>query len=127
MSLKYFTNLTLAVAGGFLVVASRTFTASTAGWLALGIGVLAVILGTAGLAISRINPRAAGYGVTAALGIWTLVAGLTFTGATQGWLVFANGVALVAVALAELTVHVVRTERVVHTLDVREHSTVQPV
>ncbi len=120
MSLKYLINATLAIAGGFLVVASRSFSADVAGWLALGIGILAVLLGAFGLAVTRFEPRALGYAATSVVGLWTVVAAQVFSGATQGWLVLADGLALVAVALVELTVHEVRTERVVHTIEVRE-------
>lgn len=127
MSLKYLINLTVALAGGFLVVASRSFADSTVGWLALAVGALAVVLAGAGLAVASPNRRSLGYAVTGLAGLWTLIAGLVFSGSAQGWLVFADGLALVAVALVELTVHEVSTERVVHTIDVRQHSELQTV
>lgn len=119
MSLKYVINLLVAVAAGFLVVASRTFSANTAGWLALGIGIMAVVLAGVGAAATGLRPRSVGYAVTALLGIWTIVSSSVFSGTTLAWLVFADALALVAVALADLTAHEVSTERVVHTLDVR--------
>jgi hypothetical protein len=125
MSLRYFINLLVLLAGGFLVVASRTFAPSTAQWLGLGIGVLAVVVAGAGLAVSRPQLSAIGYAVTGLLGLWTIASSMTFTGNVLGWVVFANGLALVAVALGDLTAHEVTTERVVHTLDVRERSELQ--
>ncbi len=122
MSPKYLINLLVLVAGGFLVVASQTFAASTAGWLGLGVGVLAVLLGGLGLALSRFELRAAGYAATALLGVWTIVSSTVFSGGLLSWLVFADALALAAVALAELTVHEVRSERVVHTLVVSDQS-----
>ena len=119
MSLKYVINLLVAVAGGFLVVASRTFAANTAGWLGLGIGIFAVVLAGLGAAATGLRLRSVGYGVTAAVGVWTIVSSSVFSGALLGWLVFADALALVAVALADLTAHEVSTERVVHTIDVR--------
>lgn len=119
MSLKYAINLLAALAGGFLVVASRTFAANTAGWLGLGIGIFAVVLAGLGAAATGLRPRSVGYGVTAAVGVWTIVSSSVFSGALLGWLVFADALALVAVALADLTAHEVSTERVVHTIDVR--------
>jgi hypothetical protein len=116
MSPKYVINLLVALAGGFLVVASRAFTPDTAGWLGLGVGIFAVLIAAAGLAVSRLQLRSAGYALTALLGAWTIVSSTVFNGATLGWLVFADAIALVAVAVAELTVHEVSTERVVHTL-----------
>ena len=120
MSPKYLINLLVALGGGFLVVASRTFTPGTAGWLGLGIGIFAVLVATAGFATSRLSVRSIGYGVSQLVGAWTIVASVVFSGATQGWLAFADGLALVAVALGELTAHEVSTERVVHTLVVRD-------
>jgi hypothetical protein len=119
MSLKYAINLLVALAGGFLVVASRTFAANTAGWLGLGIGIFAVVLAGLGAAGTGLRLRSVGYGVTAAVGVWTIVSSSVFSGALLGWLVFADALALVAVALADLTAHEVSTERVVHTIDVR--------
>jgi len=122
MSLKYVINLLLALAGGFLVVASRTFAANTAGWLGLGIGIFAVVLAGVGAAAGGLRLRSAGYAVTALVGVWTIVSSSVFSGSLLGWLVFADALALVAVALADLTAHEVSTERVVHTLDVRERA-----
>jgi hypothetical protein len=122
MSLKYVINLLLALAGGFLVVASRTFAANTAGWLGLGIGIFAGVLAGVGAAAAGLRLRSAGYAVTALVGVWTIVSSSVFSGSLLGWLVFADALALVAVALADLTAHEVSTERVVHTLDVRERA-----
>ncbi|HEY3717216.1 MAG TPA: hypothetical protein VGL39_22055 [Jatrophihabitantaceae bacterium] len=122
MSLKYVINLLVALAGGFLVVASRTFAANTAGWLGLGIGILAVVLAGVGATATGPRLRSVGYGVTALVGVWTIVSSTVFSGTLLAWLVLADALALVAVALADLTAHEVSTERVVHTLDVRERS-----
>jgi hypothetical protein len=122
MSLKYMINLLVTLAGGVLVVASRTFAPNTAGWIGLGIGILAVVLGGVGLTATGMQARSVGYGVTALVGLWTIVSSSLFSGTLLAWLMFADALALVAVALADLTAHEVTTERVVHTLDVRERS-----
>jgi hypothetical protein len=127
MSPKFIINLLVAVAGGFLVVASRTFTPGTAGWLALGVGILAVALALGGLVDARLRPQAIGYVATAVVGAWTIVSSLVFNGSTLGWLVFADAAALVAIALAELTAHEVTTEHVVHTLAVSHDDRLQTV
>jgi hypothetical protein len=125
MSLKYVINLLVTLAGGFLVVASQTFTPNTAGWLGMGIGILAAVLGGVGLAVSGVRVQSLGFAVTALIGIWTIVSSTVFSGTLLGWLVLGDALALVAVALADLTVHEVTTERVVHTLEVRERSELQ--
>jgi hypothetical protein len=120
MSLKYINNLLLVLAGGFLAVASRTFSPDVAGWLGLGVGVLAVVLAGVGLALDRPQWRSVGSAVTGLVGVWTIVSSTVFSGTTLGWLVFADALALAAIALGELTAHERSTERVVHTLVVAE-------
>lgn len=116
MSPKYIINLLLVIAGGFLAVASRAFAAGTAGWIALGIGIFAVVLASVGLATTRLQPRSIGYVAMASTGIWTIVSSLVFTGAALGWLVLADALMLAAIAVVGLVVHELSTERVVHTL-----------
>ena len=122
MSLKYIINLLVTLAGGVLVVTSRTFVPNTVGWIGLGIGIFAVVLGGVGLADSGLRARSLGYATTALVGLWTIVSSTVFSGTLLGWLMFADALALAAVALADLTAHEVTTERVVHTLDVRQRS-----
>ena len=125
MNSRFLTNVTLAVLGGFLVVASMVWSPTTFQWLMLGGGVGAVLL-SANVVIARrgVAQRSLD-GIIGALGTWTIVASLVFAGATVTWLGFASGVAFVALALAGLTLHELFTERVVHSIEVhapaREH------
>lgn len=123
MSLKYAVNVVAALGAGLLVVSSLVFSPTTAGWLGFGVstGVLALVL--AGVAVSRLSARSIGYGVTAVVATWGLIASLVFSGPALGWLVFADALGLLVAALADLTVHEVTTERVVHTLEISEHRT----
>jgi hypothetical protein len=113
------TNAGLILAGAFLVVASFAWGVSTFEWIMLGIGVLAVL--TAGTIVLR--PRGLVQrgldGTIGVLGAWTIVASMVFAGSAVTWLGFASGVALVALALTGLTMHELRTERVVHSIEVR--------
>ena len=85
---------TLAVVGaGLLAVSAMSFSASTAGWI--------------------------GFGVSTVFTLAAAVAALAFSGSALTWLVFADALALAAVALADLTAHEVGTEHVVHSLEVR--------
>ncbi|MEP9384018.1 hypothetical protein [Nocardioides sp. KR10-350] len=43
-----------------------------------------------------------------------------FTGATLGWLAFADAIAMAVLAAGALVLHELTTERVVHTLEVKE-------
>ena len=111
---------TLAVVGaGLLAVSAMSFSASTAGWIGFGVSTLFTLTA----AVAAVGTRAAsarfGHGALAVVGLWSLIAALAFSGSALTWLVFADALALAAVALADLTAHEVGTEHVVHSLEVR--------
>ncbi|GIF71332.1 hypothetical protein [Asanoa siamensis] len=116
---RFALDMFFLLGGVFLLVAAMTFTAGTAGWLAFAVGAAVTLVG--GLSAARATQPAwrVGHGLLAVAGLWTLVAALTFTGATQTWLVFANAALLGALAVADLVGHEVTTERVVHELVVK--------
>lgn len=118
MSIRYLYNLALAVAAGFLVVATQAWAPTTVVWLTFGIavGVTAVSLGVLPLRTGLTQRILTG--IATAIGIWTIVASLVFAPTTVLWLGFASALALVALALSGLTLHELKTERVVHSLDV---------
>ena len=122
MSLRFGLGTLYALAGGFLVVSSLTFAAGTVGWLAFGVSTGVTVLAAGALARTGISRVSYGYGAAFGIGLWSLIAALIFTGSTLTWLVFADAIALIAVALADLALHEISTERVVHTLDVHDHS-----
>jgi hypothetical protein len=125
---RFALDLLYLVGGVFLLVAAMTYTSGTAGWLAFGVGT--AVTATAALTAIRATQPAVkvGHGLVALAGLWTLVAALTFTGATQTWLVFANAALLGTLAIADLVGHEVTTERVVHELVVKnEQTTTKPL
>lgn len=105
--------------GAFLVVSAMAFSAPVAGWLGFGVSTAALVGALVSVAATRKNSVRVGHGALAAVALWSLIAALVFSGPVLTWLVFADAAALVAVAIADLTMHEVSTERVVHTLDVR--------
>lgn len=117
MNSRYLSNVALVVAGGFLVVASQVWGIPVFMWVMLGGGILAVALGGGVALASRGRVQRALDGVIATLGAWTIVASLIFAGSAVTWLGFASGAALVALALAGLTLHELSTERVVHSFE----------
>lgn len=119
MNSRFLTNSALAIAGGFLVVASQAFTASVFGWLMFGIGVLGVLLAGAIAIPGRGTAQRTLDGTVGILSAWTVVASLVFAGSTVTWLGFASGAAFVALAFLGLALHELRTERVVHSIEVR--------
>jgi hypothetical protein len=124
MSLRFGLGTLFAVAGGFLAVSSFTFAAGTAAWLAFAVSTGVTVLAAAALARSGVSKISVGYGAAFAVGLWSLIAALLFTGSALPWLIFADAVALVAVALADLALHEISTERVVHTIEVHDRSEV---
>lgn len=120
MSLRFGLGTVFALAGGFLVAASLAFSANTVGWLAFGVSAGVAVLAAGALAKHGITRESYGYGAAFAVGLWSLIAALVFTGNTLTWLVFADALALLAVALTDLGLHEISTERVVHTLEVRD-------
>ncbi|NKQ51406.1 hypothetical protein HFP15_00745 [Amycolatopsis sp. K13G38] len=104
------------LAGGFLAVAAVAFPATAASWTGFGVFTGLAVLGALGAALgTRISARIA-HGVLGLAGLWSLIAALVFTSPA---LLFADALAVVLVALADLTVHELSTERVVHQLEVR--------
>jgi hypothetical protein len=115
---RYLSNLALIIAGAFLVVATQAFSNSDAAWVAFGVAIgLTAVSGLMLAARGSIAQRALG-AVGVVLGAWTIVASLVFSSFTASWLGFASGIAYVALGVAGLTDHELRTERVVHSLAV---------
>lgn len=126
MSPRFISNLLLALAGALLVVASMSFSVATTEWIAFGIGlaVLAMV-GIVQLDRGRGLPQRALDGLAGALGIWTVVASVIFTGVTLTWLSFGEGLGFAALALAGLVAHELSSERIVHSLAIEERSVVE--
>jgi hypothetical protein len=127
MSTRYLSNLTLAIVGGFLVVASQAFAAPTFSSLVLAGGIVAVVLGAVGVPLRSRGGAQRGIDATiAVLGTWTIVASAVYAGATITWLGFASGAALVALAVIGLTLHELSSERVVHSFEVSPSAQASP-
>ncbi|MGH2858093.1 MAG: hypothetical protein ACRDMJ_11495 [Solirubrobacteraceae bacterium] len=109
----------MAVLGGFTVVASQAFSASTFRWMMLGAGILAVTATVPFvLRSARGRVQQALDGVTGAIGVWTIVASVVFSHGTITWLGFASAAAFVAVALTGLTLNQLRPKKSVRSLSV---------
>jgi cytochrome b len=118
MRANYFTNLAYLLAAGFLVVVSRAFTPSVAGWIAFGVSTGIVVIGLASVMLTSKRVPQLGHAAIVVMALWSLIAALVFTGGVLGWLVFADALAVGAVALVNLGIHEFSTERVVHELQI---------
>ena len=114
MSTRFVTNAIIAVAAGFVVVATQSFSSSTASWIAFGIAI--GILALAGLAqvdASRGDVQRILDGIVAIVAAWTIVASVVFDGTTSKWLSLGEGLALVGLALVGLTNNEIREQTAV--------------
>ena len=117
MRMRYFSFLSLVLAAGFLVVASQAFAAFDIANLALGVGIgmLVVSLGIAGL-YRRHLPSVIAAALAAVVSVWMVVASQIFSLATVQNLTFAEALGIVGLAITGLTAHELTTERIVHAL-----------
>lgn len=123
LSPRYALDVVTMLGGGFLALSAMTFSSGVAGWLGFGVSTGIAVLALAGALLNRRMSARIGHGATAVVAIWSLIAALVFSGTALTWLVFADALGLLVVALADLTVHEVTTERVVHAIDVRSGTT----
>jgi hypothetical protein len=119
-------TMALALAGGFLVVETEAFGTSTAVSIAFAVAIAVTLLEFAAMrAARRRDERVFMWlpGAGALLGAWTIVAMNVFPTLTERWLAFASGLGILGLALAALTLHELKSERVVHSIEVRKHAT----
>ena len=122
LSSRFILDNLFLLAAAFVVVASMTWTAGVAGWVAFGVSAgVAVLAGTSAILATR-NDRKLGHGLVALIALWSLSAALAFSGTLLTWLIFADAIAVGLLALADLTAHEATTEKVVHQLVVRDSS-----
>ena len=110
---------TLFVVGGAIVaVVAMAVTAPVAGWTGFGVFTGLAVIALASTLLGRGGVRKVIHGIFTVVAAWSLIASLVYSGSALTWLVFAGGVALVVIALADLTAHEATTENVVHRLEV---------
>jgi uncharacterized membrane protein len=110
---RFISWLAVGVAAAFLVVATAAFPLPTIAWLAFSIGIGTLVV-SAGIAYASRNQVASLVTalVTAAVGLWTIVASLVYSLSTVQNLAFAGALAIGGLALVGLTVHEFSVERV---------------
>jgi hypothetical protein len=121
MRIRFASYLCVGIAAAFLVFATVAFSLPTVAALAVGVGVgmLAVSLNVAALYRKDLASLAIG-GAIAAVSAWTVLASQVFSQSTVEDLTFASAVAVGVLAMAGLTAEELRTERVVHSLEVSQ-------
>jgi hypothetical protein len=120
LSSRFLVDSLFVVAGAFLAVIALAWTAGPAGWTAFGVFTGITVIAAASAALARRGSVRFGHGLISLVALWSLIAALTFSGAALTWLAFADAIAVGLLALADLAVHEATTERIVHSLEVRE-------
>ncbi len=120
ISSRFLLDGLFVVAGAFVTVASMAWASGTAGWTAFGVSAGVTLLAAASAAVSKSTSRKLGHGAIALVALWSLIAALAFSGTALIWLVFADAIAVGVLALADLAAHEATTERIVHSLEVRD-------
>jgi hypothetical protein len=121
MSIRYLSNITLALVAGFVVVASQAFSASVFASLALAGGAAVVALLAIATAAGQRGIVQRGMDVVSGvLGVGLIVLSLIVANSTFVWIGLGAALAMVALAVIGLTLHELKTERVVHSIELHE-------
>ena len=123
MSIRYLSNIALAVVAGFEIVAFQAFSPAVYTWLAFGGGIAIVTIALATGAIDRGRAQRALNALAALAGGWIIVSSLVFASSTVVWLGFSAAAAVAVLAVAGLTLHELRDERVIRAVDMRTNQT----
>jgi hypothetical protein len=119
MRIRYLSWLAIAIAAGFLVVASTAFALFDIANLALGVGIGTLVVSLFIAYRYRGHVPSVVTGATSAIvSIWTIVASQVFSLHEVQNLTLAEGLALLALAVIGLTTNELSSERVVHSLTV---------
>lgn len=120
LSARFLLDSLYVIAGAFLAVAAMAWSSGTAGWTAFGVSVGVAVIAAASAALASKSAHRFGHGLIALVAAWSLIAALIFSGSMLTWFVFGDAIALGVLALADLASHEASTERVVHSLEVRD-------
>jgi len=120
LSSRFLLDSLFVVAAAFLTVASMAWSAGPAGWTAFGVSTGVTVLAAVSAAAASKTSLRLGHGLIGLVALWSLVAAVAFSGTALTWLVFADAIAVGVLALADLAVHEATTERIVHSLEVRD-------
>lgn len=119
LSSRFLLDNLFVIAGAFLVAISMAWSANVTGWTAFGVSTSVTVIAAAAATFAQRTPVKLSQGAIALVGLWSLVAALSFSGTALTWLVFADALAVGVAALADLAAHEATTEKVVHQLEVR--------
>ena len=134
---RFFFNFGTLGAAVLLIVASVAFGPRAATWVGLGIGIAGCVMSFWFLAVLVHHRRLQGHpelhafgrtlgvwsaltGGMATVAVWEIIDASVFSPDVSRWLTLANGLVIAVLAFAGLVINEIRTERVVHVLQVVE-------
>jgi len=134
---RFFFNFGTLGAAVLLIVASVAFGPRAAKWVGLGIGIAGCVMSFWFLAVLVHHRRLQGHpelhafgrtlgvwsaltGGMATVAVWEIIDASVFSPDVSRWLTLANGLVIAVLAFAGLVINEIRTERVVHVLQVVE-------
>jgi hypothetical protein len=120
LSSRFLLDSLFVVAGAFGAVTAMAWSAGTAGWTAFGVSTGVTVIAAVSAALARKTSAKLGHGLIGLVALWSLAAALAFSGSVLTWLVFADAIAVGALALIDLGMHEATTERIVHQLEVHD-------
>ena len=119
MRIRYLYYIALAIAAGFLAVASAGFPLSTVVNLTLGVGIATLVVSLGIAAFYRESlPALVVAAASAVVSAWMIVASQVYAPTTVDNITFASALVLGALALIGLTAHELGAERVVRSVEV---------
>lgn len=118
---RYLLNLSLALAAGFLVVATQAFVITTVVTLVFAVAIGMTVIALGAVIKAGTSPVARASAALAVItGAWTIVASLIFANGVVSTLGFAGALGILALAIIGLTAHERSADRVVHSLHVTD-------
>lgn len=116
---RFTSDLSVLALGAFLAVISQAVASGAAQWWLFAVGLLAI--GAGALGVLDAERGVAHLGIDALVGLlgaWAVVASFAWSAGTLLDLALVTGIVLAAVGAAGLVIHELRTERVVHALEI---------
>jgi len=116
---RFASDLSVLVLGSFLAVISQAVASGAAQWWLFSVGVLAVAAGAYGAYdTERGGTHRYVDGLVGLLGVFAVVASFAWSAGTLLDVALITGIAFAVVGAAGLVIHELRTERVVHALEI---------